>query len=141
MPDSDVNGLSKENEIIFSCAYNFPAVLDAVGRDKWESDLWKVYEKLLKSNDKRLKVTLSESLHEIARLLGEVLTEKYLFRVVDTFFRDKNDEIKLGVIKHMSAIMRVLSETKRESLIGVFEEFQKDQKKWRIRESIGKQLG
>ena len=141
MPDSDVNGLSKENEIIFSCAYNFPAVLDAVGREKWESDLWKVYEKLLKSNDKRLKVTLSESLHEIARLLGEVLTEKYLFRVVDTFFRDKNDEIKLGVIKHMSAIMRVLSENKRESLIGVFEEFQKDQKKWRIRESIGKQLG
>jgi len=26
-------------------------------------------------------------------------------------------------------------------LIGVFEEFQKDQKKWRIRESIAKQLG
>ena len=43
-----------------------------------------------------------------------------MFRVVDTFFRDKNDEIKLGVIKHMSAIMRVLSEAKRETLIGVF---------------------
>ena len=70
MPDSEVNGLSKENQIIYSCAFNFPAVLDAVGREKWESDLWKVYEKLLKSNDKRLKITLSESLHEIARLLG-----------------------------------------------------------------------
>lgn len=57
------------------------------------------------------------------------------------FFRDKSDEIKLGVIKHMSSIMKVLSESKRESLIGVFEEFQKDQKKWRIRESIGRQLG
>lgn len=37
--------------------------------------------------------------------------------------------------------MTVLSEEKRETLIGVFEEFQKDQKKWRIRESIGRQLG
>ena len=40
----------------------------------------------------------------------------------------------------MSGIMGVLSYEKRESLIGVFEEFQKDQKKWRIRECIGKQL-
>jgi hypothetical protein len=68
---------------------------------------------LLKSNDKKLKVTLSESLHEIARLLGETLTEKYLFKVVDMFFRDKSDEIKLGVIKHMAEIMKVLSEAKR----------------------------
>lgn len=68
---------------------------------------------MLKSNDKKLKVTLSESLHEIARLLGETLTEKYLFKVVDMFFRDKSDEIKLGVIKHMAEIMKVLSEAKR----------------------------
>lgn len=43
-------------------------------------------------------------------------------------------------MKHMSDIMHVLSYEKRESLIGVFEEFQKDQKKWRIRECIGQQL-
>lgn len=29
------------------------------------------------------------------------------------FFRDKSDEIKLGVIKHMAEIMKVLSEAKR----------------------------
>lgn len=141
MADNDVNTLTRENDIIYSCAYNFPAVLDAVGREKWESDLWKVYDKLLKSQDKRIKQTLSESLHEVAKLLGEAYTEKYLFKVVDTFFKDKSDEIKLGVIKHMAEIMTVLSENKRETLIGVFEEFQKDQKKWRIRECIGKQLG
>jgi serine/threonine-protein phosphatase 4 regulatory subunit 1 len=74
MTDSEVNSLSKDNEIIYSCAFNFPAVLDAVGRDKWESELWKVYEKLLKNQDKRIKQTLSESLHEIAKLVGESLT-------------------------------------------------------------------
>lgn len=35
MADSDVTALAKDNEITYSCAYNFPAVLDAVGRDKW----------------------------------------------------------------------------------------------------------
>jgi len=74
MADNDVNGISKENEVIYSCAFNFPAVLDAVGKERWESDLWRLYEKLLKANDKRLKQTMSESLHEVARLLGESLT-------------------------------------------------------------------
>lgn len=44
-------------------------------------------------------------------------------------------------MKHITKFMKVLSPEKREGLIGVFEEFQKDQKKWRIRECIGKQLG
>ena len=98
------------------------------------------YEKLLKSQDKKIKITLSESLHEIAKIIGEENTEKYLFRVIDSFFKEKSkfflnldDEIKLGIIKHLTEIMQVLSPEKRESLIGVFEEFQKDQKKWRIR--------
>lgn len=63
----------------------------------------------MKQNDKRIKVTLSESLHEIAKILGEEMTEKYLFKVIDDFFKDKSDEIKLGVIRHMSDIMHVLS--------------------------------
>lgn len=48
MIDADVASLGKDKEIIYSCAYNFPAVLDALGSNKWESDLYKVYEKLLK---------------------------------------------------------------------------------------------
>jgi len=36
-----------------------------------------------------------------------------LFKVVDNFFKDKSDEIKLGVMKHMSDIMHVLSYEKR----------------------------
>ena len=32
MADNDIANLGKDNEILYSCAYNFPAVLDAVGR-------------------------------------------------------------------------------------------------------------
>ena len=51
----------------------------------------KLYYKLIKANDRRIKVTFSESLHEIAKIIGEEYTEKYLFKVVDTFFKDKSD--------------------------------------------------
>ena len=88
-------------------------MLDAVGKEKWESDLWRVYEKLLKNTDKRIKQTLSESLHELAKLVGESLTEKYLFKAFDIFFKDKLDDIKLGVIKHFADFLAVLSENKR----------------------------
>jgi len=43
MPDNDINTLTKNNDIIYSCAYNLPAVLDAIGKDSWESKLWKAY--------------------------------------------------------------------------------------------------
>lgn len=88
-------------------------MLDAVGKEKWESDLWRVYEKLLKNTDRRIKQTLSESLHELAKLVGESLTEKYLFKAFDIFFKDKLDDIKLGVIKHIADFLAVLSENKR----------------------------
>ena len=74
MADNEINSIGKDNEIIYSCAYNFPAVLNALGKEKWEIPLWKVYEKLLKANDKKIKKTLSESIHEIAKLIGEELT-------------------------------------------------------------------
>ena len=55
---------------MYSCAYHFPAVADVLGPARWP-ELNKVYEKLLKSHDKRIKTTLSESVHEIAKIIGE----------------------------------------------------------------------
>lgn len=47
---------------MYSCAFHFPAVADVLGPNRWP-ELNKVYEKLLKSQDKKIKITLSESLH------------------------------------------------------------------------------
>lgn len=46
----------------------------------------------------------------------------------------------MGAIQHLSEIMQVLDEQKREELIDLFLALQKDQKKWRVRESIACQL-
>lgn len=67
--------------------------------------------------------------------------------MLDAFLKDNSkvlanadDEIKLGAIQHLSEIIRILDEQKREELIDLFLILQKDQKKWRIRESIAQQL-
>ncbi len=41
------------------------------------------------------------------------MTEKHLFKVVDKFFKDPSDEIKLGMVRNMAEIMHVLSPEKR----------------------------
>ena len=89
MIDNDVNSIGRDNEIIYSCAFHFPAVVDVLGSNRWP-ELYKVYEKLLKNHDKKIKITLSESVHEIAKIIGEKNTEIYLFKVIDMFFKEKS---------------------------------------------------
>lgn len=62
MSTHEINDLSLENEIFYSCAYNFPAVLHTLGPGSWES-LYPTYQRLLKVQDKKIKKTLANSLH------------------------------------------------------------------------------
>lgn len=147
MSTHEINDLSLENEIFYSCAYNFPAVLFTLGAAAWET-LFPTYQRLLKVPDKKIKKTLASSLHEVAKIIGEQNTKNYLFNILDSFLKDNStprppnpdDEIKLGAIQHLSEIIQILDEQKREELIDIFLALQKDQKKWRIREAIAQQL-
>ena len=69
MSSNDLNDISTENDILFACAYNFPAVFDALGKTKWQV-LLPIYTKLLKVQDKKIKKTIASSLHEISKILG-----------------------------------------------------------------------
>lgn len=69
MSTPELDTLSTNNDIVLSCAYNFPAVLDAIGTARW-SDLTSTYSRLLKIPDKRVRQTLASSLHEVSRIIG-----------------------------------------------------------------------
>lgn len=75
--------------MFYLCAYNFPAVLDAVGIVKWDY-LFTSYQKLLKIQDKKIKKTLASSLHEIAKIIGQKNTKQQLFNVLDSFLKDNS---------------------------------------------------
>ena len=62
MTSNDLNEISTDNDILYACAYNFPAVFDALGKNRWHS-LLPIYSKLLKVQDKRVKKTIASSLH------------------------------------------------------------------------------
>eukprot|EP01016_Furgasonia_blochmanni_P039261 TRINITY_DN4857_c0_g1_i7.p1 TRINITY_DN4857_c0_g1~~TRINITY_DN4857_c0_g1_i7.p1 ORF type:complete len:419 (-),score=52.76 TRINITY_DN4857_c0_g1_i7:93-1310(-) len=54
------------------------------------------------------------------------------------FFSD--DEIKHGAIRNLASFLKVFDEERREHYVELFVQLQKDQKKWRIRELIAKQI-
>jgi len=69
-----------------ACAFNFPAVLLALGGSRW-STLSKLFQVLIKNGDK-IKKPLACALHEIAKIIGEEKAEKELIKVLGTFLKD-----------------------------------------------------
>jgi len=138
MADSNINNLSPDNEIIYACAYNFPAVVLTLGPARWPL-LSKLFQSLLKSGDK-IRKPLACALHEIAKIIGEEQTEKDLLSALESFLKDPNDEIKYGALQSLALFLQVFSVEKRENMVDIFVQLQKDQKKWRIRELIARQI-
>jgi len=138
MADSNVNSLGTDSEIIHACAFNFPAVVLTLGPSKWPL-LVKLFQTLVKSNDK-VRKPIACSLHEIAKIIGEERAEKDLVVVLERFLKDTNDEIKYGAIQNLAFFLKVFRMEKRENMVDIFLDLQKDPKKWRIRELIANQI-
>jgi len=138
MTDASVNGLTFDNEIMFACAYNFPAVLLTLGSSKWPQ-LLKLFNTLLKA-DPKIRKPLACSLHHIAKIIGEEDAEKHLLPALESFLEDSNDDIKYGVLENLALFFKVFKAGKREDMIDILINLQKDQKKWRVRELIAKQI-
>jgi hypothetical protein len=74
MASSELAELGGEGDIPYECAYNFPAILYSFGSEKWPK-LLETYVKLIKLNDRRVKIAIAASLHELAKILGPKVTE------------------------------------------------------------------
>ena len=81
---------SFNSDVAFHWAYNFPAVLVTLGKDKWP-DLKRLYKILVKDNQWKVRKTLSYSLHEVAKILGPELTEEELLPVLENFLKDSGN--------------------------------------------------
>lgn len=132
-------------QILVSCAFYFPAVLKSVGIIKWNS-LYKLLTFLFKQQ-KSVRRSLANSLHEIAKLIGPDMAEEYLIKILGSFLKDpgllgliSDSNIKFGAIKHLTSFLEVFNSQKKEDLIDVFLNIQKEQHKWRIRSLIAKQI-
>eukprot|EP01112_Ceratiomyxa_fruticulosa_P007078 TRINITY_DN1827_c0_g1_i1.p1 TRINITY_DN1827_c0_g1~~TRINITY_DN1827_c0_g1_i1.p1 ORF type:complete len:649 (-),score=104.29 TRINITY_DN1827_c0_g1_i1:162-2108(-) len=127
-----------DTEIITFCAFNFPAVLFTVGSGRW-SELSDSYFTLCNDLQWKVRRTLSYSLHEIAKILGTATTETSLLPSFDLFLRDL-DEVRVGVITHLSEFLEVLTPETRERYFNIISEVLTDSN-WRFRRLLSKQIG
>jgi len=120
------------------CAYNFPAVVLTVGKERWD-ELRESYMLLLKKTFKSRK-TLACSLHEIAKILGTEIVERDLLQAFELFHKDI-DDIREGVLKHFADFLSVMSEKKREEHLATLWEISSEMDaNWRFRLLLAEQL-
>ncbi|PVZ96520.1 hypothetical protein BB558_007574 [Smittium angustum] len=92
-------GVSKD--VLYHCAFNFPAILQAVGPSMWDR-LRETYILLTKVDQFDVRCTLASSLHEVAKILSQgqrVSIEKT--RVAQKQMRASNDS-KLSPLNDIS---------------------------------------
>lgn len=85
-----------------------------------------LYIKLSKSADARVKKTLAHSIHEIAKLVGEKISEELLIKILNQYLKDGLKEVKGGVISHLHEFCRVISERERLQFLKIYLEADKE---------------
>ena len=82
-----------------------------------------------------MRRTLSHSLHEIAKILGTELTEENLLNTFELFLNDL-DQVKVGIIRHISSFLAILSTPSRNSYVTTLLDIQKESVNWRFRQLL-----
>uniref|UniRef100_M4BY62 Serine/threonine-protein phosphatase 4 regulatory subunit 1 n=1 Tax=Hyaloperonospora arabidopsidis (strain Emoy2) TaxID=559515 RepID=M4BY62_HYAAE len=133
-------GGSGEVDIKFHCAFNFPAVASILGAADWLK-LSAAFELLHNDTYWKIRRSFAYSLHELARILGQGITETQLATAFDGYLHDVQD-VRLGAMLHFADFLENVSPSFRESYLPVLTEFDSFDKttKWRFREVLSGQL-
>ncbi|KAG8937098.1 hypothetical protein FRC02_006298 [Tulasnella sp. 418] len=102
------NQYSRDPERSLICAFNFPAVVLATGKDRWV-ELKVYYHVLTQSHVVKVRRTLGASLGEIARIIGPENTHQDLLPVWWDALHDSDAEVRMKVIKSLDTFVAALS--------------------------------
>lgn len=122
------------------CAFNFPAVALTAGVDLWDSHLKDTYLTLTKDYQIKVRRTFAYSLHEVARIIGPDRTEHDLVQIFALYLMDL-DEVKQGVLEHLSDFLAALAPSSRDEYIPILAEvWDGVMTNWRLRDILAAQL-
>ncbi|VDD87538.1 unnamed protein product [Enterobius vermicularis] len=83
-----------------------------------------------------VRQSLASSMHEVAAIIGEKNTDLYLVPVFEQFMKDV-EEVKLGILRHLSEFFRSVSKEMRGKLLSVLATLlhsdSENEKNWRFR--------
>lgn len=128
-----------DNDSLYNCAFNFPAILYLYGKDYWK-DLKGIYLKM--STDKYFKVrkSLASSINEVASIIGKEETESVLIPIFDRFYREEG-EIQKTIYKSMPKFLLNVQPEKRKLYLDKFKKLLKSREKWRTKREYVEILG
>lgn len=106
-PTGGVANAQNQEDVLYHCAFNFPAVLLTLGRQAWPQ-LKPVHEKLVRDSRVKVRKTLAYSLFELAKLLGPEMTEQELIPVLFHFMKDV-DQVRAGVMISLPKLIAEMS--------------------------------
>lgn len=129
-----------DTERIHNCAYNFPAVVLTAGVQYWDSHLKDTYLNLTKDYQLKVRRTFAYSLHDIARIIGPERTERDLVQIFALYLMDL-DDVKQGVLEHLSEFLSVLAISSRNEYIPILAEvWDGVMSNWHLRDILANQL-
>jgi len=108
------------NNIVYCCAYNFPAVALKIGPERWD-ELSVTFSRLAQCENILVRRVMSHSLHELARIVGPAVAEADLLPCLRKFLNDSH-EVRIGVVQSISEFLRVLPDAKREMHLQILKE-------------------
>ncbi|KAJ1914467.1 hypothetical protein IWQ60_008800 [Tieghemiomyces parasiticus] len=126
-------------EIVYQCAFNFPAMLLTMGTARWD-ELADAYFDLTHVDQTEARVTLAHSLHEVARLLGPNYGESVHEKIFVYFLVDV-DEVQLAVLGNVARFLECLYPAGRDRCLPhILEAFRGEGSNWRPREIMAQQI-
>lgn len=109
---------TKDFDISYHCAFTFPAVLQALGKEGW-SQLCDCYTELITIPSTYVKQSLAASLGEVASMIGTDAAEEYLVPFAENLLESDTAEIVTSVMQAIRSFFPILTEASRRRLSGV----------------------
>eukprot|EP00755_Sulcionema_specki_P011119 Sspe_Gene.48272::Locus_25009_Transcript_1_1_Confidence_1.000_Length_2244::g.48272::m.48272/K15424/PPP4R1; serine/threonine-protein phosphatase 4 regulatory subunit 1 len=121
------------------CAFSFPAVALTIGPERWD-ELRQAFQSLSRDVQWKVRKSLSFSVHEIAKIVGQEITEQCLADAVEFFMRDL-DEVKVGCLQSIPEFLSHCGTEMREKFIPMVCTIPDQSDSWRMRMLVGSRLG
>lgn len=132
---------TRDPERVLICAFNFPAVVAAMGPQRWP-ELRPYYRDLVRDSATKVRKTLGASIGEIARIIGPDYASRDLVSIWWDLMHDDNAEARAKVVGCVAAFVKALGPNDRRN-VGVQLEglWETALTGWRDREALATQFG
>lgn len=119
-------------------AFTFPAVVETLGQENWPeiSDVLFILQHSRKVSTRKI---LASSIHVLSSAIGHSFTRGYLSNALQYLLNDRDENVRLAVLKKSATICKHLSPVLRNNIFKSFKNAIRE-KNWRFRHSVAKQM-